>query len=69
MNLQWLMILGFGILSSPYILSPLSSILWGDNSSIDTTDKARAKAGGKQLDMDNTYTNWSLKLRNVAIDS
>ena len=48
-----------------HVLALISAILWGANTSIDTTGKARDREGGKQLSTDELYLNNHLELRNL----
>ena len=49
------------------ILSLISAILWGDHSSIDTTDKSTGREGGNQLRTENTYINDSFEPRMFTV--
>ena len=52
-----------------YVLSLISAILRGANTSIDTTDKDRSREGGKQLSPDKIYLDDHLELGNRTVSS
>ena len=65
-SLWEMIILGSGT-PSCQVLALIFAILWGANTSIDTTDKARGREGGKQLSTDNIYLDDHLEVRNLTI--